>query len=84
MNQKEYQNRVAELGCLICGRPAELHHTRYGVGMGQRGKEIVPLCPYHHRQGPFGEAIHNGYYTFAANHLTEVELIEKRDKLLRG
>jgi hypothetical protein len=80
----EYENMVAAIGCLICGRPAELHHCREGVGMGQRGKDVIPLCPKHHRNGGFGVAIHAGYKTFCENFGTEIELIEKRDSILRG
>jgi hypothetical protein len=31
--------------------PAELHHPRTGLGMGQRAKHfnVLPLCPEHHR-----------------------------------
>ena len=36
MNVKEYKNRVAALGCLICGAHAELHHPRFACGMSQR------------------------------------------------
>ena len=77
-------NRIAALGCIICHKPAELHHLRDGAGMGQRGKEVIPLCPYHHRQGPFGEAIHNGYKTFAKKYGDERYLLDKVNKILQG
>ena len=81
MIDKTYMNRVAELGCLICGRPSELHHLR--AGMGQRGKDVIPLCPYHHRHGPFGEATHNGYKTFCKKYGSEATLLAKLNKILR-
>ncbi len=48
---------VAKLGCAVCrrmgyeGTPAELHHPRVGVGMGQRSghMNVLPLCVPHHR-----------------------------------
>lgn len=56
---REYRDAVAELGCLICLQPAEIHHAKGGSmldahtykGMGQKtGEEaILPLCPRHHR-----------------------------------
>ena len=79
---KDRHNLIAQMGCLICGQPAELHHTR--AGMGQRGKDVVPLCPRHHRQGPFGEAIHNGYKTFCAKYYSEEEMVEMVNSFLRG
>ena len=33
---KEHMARIAELGCIICGMPAEVHHI--GRQGGQRGK----------------------------------------------
>jgi hypothetical protein len=55
--ERKHMSRVAELGCAVCARlgygqtPAELHHPRRGAGMGQRAshKEVIPLCPEHHR-----------------------------------
>lgn len=49
--EREYMGRVAALGCLLCGQPAEVHHIREGQGMAQRASNwlTVPLCPEHHR-----------------------------------
>lgn len=49
--ERDWMNRVAELGCLICRADAELHHVREGQGMSQRASNylVVPLCPDHHR-----------------------------------
>lgn len=55
--------KVAELGCIICSRPAEVHHVRHGnVGMGRRPPDLdaIPLCPEHHRTGGYKVAIHAG------------------------
>lgn len=49
--------RLAELGCILCwklghpGTPAEIHHLREGMGMGQRNDNdhAIPLCTFHHR-----------------------------------
>ncbi len=61
---------VAELGCLICGSPANLHHVREGQGMSQRASDwlVVPLCREHH-QGNTG--IHSGrfYHLFKKDEL---------------
>lgn len=71
--EKRHWNRVAQLGCLVCGAPAELHHcTGHADRMGRvsrRHDRVVPLCPAHHRVGAVGgfhysvEALgHRGFY----------------------
>jgi len=57
LKEKKYFSKVAELGCAVCrrlgseGTPAEIHHPRIKVGMGQRSSNsgVIPLCPEHHR-----------------------------------
>lgn len=55
--QERWWREVAALGCLVCGRPAEVHHA---VGETARhnkqdiGHEwLIPFCWDHH-QGPGG------------------------------
>lgn len=53
---RAYMDAVASLGCLACrmegrpGVPAQLHHPRGKVGLGQRGSdlEVIPICAAHH------------------------------------
>lgn len=42
---------VASLGCLICGKPAEVHHVMHAPGKATRRDHrfVAPLCPDHHR-----------------------------------
>lgn len=77
--ERLHLSKVAALGCIICQSPAEIHHIRHGVGMGQRSsyKKAIPLCHSHHRTGGFGVALHAGQKTFEANFGTELELLEK-------
>jgi hypothetical protein len=51
--EKIWLSTVAQHGCVICGDDAEVHHIRTGQGMGQRASNylVVPLCPFHHRNG---------------------------------
>lgn len=74
-----HMEQVAALGCIICRRPAELHHPRKGMGLGQRNSNwtVIPLCPDHHRIGGIGVAIHAGQRTWEAKFGTEAELLEK-------
>lgn len=51
--EKRHMERVAHMGCLVCGRPPEVHHvtgqaTRIGR-LTRRHDRVVPLCPTHHR-----------------------------------
>ena len=51
--QPRHLDRVAAMGCLVCGGPAEVHHERTG----HRARDdsyVVPLCPLHHRDGAVG------------------------------
>lgn len=50
--QKKRWDMVVDLGCLITGGPAELHHCRHECGMGQRNHDhVAPLSPELHRTG---------------------------------
>lgn len=84
--ESEYLASVAELGCLICGSPAQIHHVRSGVGMGQRSKHIggtIPLCFRHHIEGGFGVAFHAGGNEWQKKYGTEQKLLEKVQELLK-
>jgi hypothetical protein len=71
---------VAARGCIVCGgmgylgTPAEVHHLRAGVGMGQRGTRAIPLCPRHHRTGGYGVALHAGQREWESRYGSEVTL----------
>jgi hypothetical protein len=65
--------RVAALGCVVCGAPAELHHvTGYSDRMGRITRSdtrVIGLCPTHHRvgaQGGFKQSVealgHRGFF----------------------
>ena len=72
--EKRHMARVADLGCLVCASPAELHHIREGQGMSQRSSNYltIPLCPFHHR----GElSIHADKRQFEALYRNELELL---------
>ena len=80
--ERAYFNKVVELGCIVCRMPAEIHHLRTGAGMGMKSKDVIPLCPNHHRNGGHGVAIHAGRLQFEKNFGTELELLERVHKLL--
>ena len=77
--------RVAMLPCCVCGHwPVEVHHLRANVGTGQRAgdNETIPLCRWHHREGP--QAFHQGPRIFQELYGTELELLEKTNLLLEA
>ena len=83
--EREHLNAVADLGCIICGGLAEIHHlkinpeTGHRLGMSQRASHfhVIPLCPLHHRQGGIGVAYHAGPRTWENIHGTQAELWRK-------
>lgn len=64
LEQREHWNRLAEMGCVVCKQPANIHHCiggsiahELGVhrAMSQKNSDwlVIPLC-YNHHQGPEG------------------------------
>jgi len=75
--EREHMSKVASLGCLVCQRPANVHHIRpIGLGIGMRSShyQTIPLCREHH-QGQF--SIHNCKQQFEAMYGTEQEMLQK-------
>ena len=81
-SEKDYMSRVADLGCICCGQPAELHHPRKHTGLGLRSSnyDVIPLCPNHHRLGKV--SIHLGKTQFERTFGTEKVLLKKVKKAL--
>ena len=82
----DHKRRVAEAGCELCRSPANLHHLRTGVGMGQKSDDwsIIPLCHYDHQSGPMGEAFHAGTRAWQSIHGTEAEIYVRAMKRVYG
>jgi len=82
--EREHMSKVASLGCLVCQRPANVHHIRpIGLGMGMRSShyQVLPLCREHH-QGQF--SIHNCKEQFEAMYGTEEELLHRTLKEIKN
>jgi hypothetical protein len=76
--ESQYLNKVASLGCIVCGMPAEIHHRRTGTGLKRAiHSEVIPLCHSHHRTGGYGVAIHSGIKKWQELYGNELDLIEK-------
>ena len=77
--------------CIVClayhntpDVPAEIHHLRSDVGMGQRSKRYIGLCPQHHRLGGHGVAIHAGVKAFSERYASEQDLWEASQYLIEA
>ena len=82
--ESEHIGKVVSMGCIVCVElghgetPAVPHHIgNNAMGMKATNYEVIPLCPWHHNQGPMGEAVHSGRKSFEANFGTEKELLNK-------
>lgn len=77
--KKIHYRKIAELGCCICGQPAEIHHitgiVHRGLGSKSHWTQVIPLCVNHHRAGKY--AVHGGVKTFEERYGTQEELLAK-------
>lgn len=80
--QRERWGKIAELGCIVCGSPAEIHHAQVTMGMRKNHDNVLPLCDFCHRNGGYGYAIHAGKTEWEARHGTEAALLEKVSRLV--
>lgn len=96
--ERAYLSLVASLGCLACLKdgvvdtPAEIHHSRlrpdgtaYGTGIRASHREVVPLCPPHHRGGVPGVlSRHLDEAAFIARYGDDLRLQSDVARLLAG
>lgn len=81
-SEKSYMGRVAALGCYLCqhlgygATPAQVHHLREGVGMGQKQEPwlTVPLCETHH-SNTSPDGIHGGRKAWRLNSVDEMDAL---------
>ena len=80
--QRRRMGLVADLGCILCRRPAQIHHCGTGAG-GRRNHDLVlPLCIDHHTSGGYGIALHAGRKEWIKNYGDEQILMDKVEFLL--
>ena len=75
--ENRHMGRVAELGCLVCGSPANVHHIR--VNHIKNDFLTIPLCREHH-QGQF--SIHVDKRQFENIYGSELHLLAETLKRL--
>ena len=82
--QKEHFAALAELGCIVCARPAEIHHCGTYMGGGRDHDKVIPLCPSHHRvYDPIIISVHGSRKAFEKVYGTEEHLMNKAKKILK-
>jgi hypothetical protein len=80
--QKARWERIVGYGCIVCRRSAEIHHIETKMGCRKDHSRTIPLCPYHHRIGQRGMALHAGKKEFEKNFGSESELLDKINELI--
>lgn len=96
MTKKQRFSLLPEMGCIICGSPACIHHLRVTLegrplGMSVRNTYdmTIPLCQIHHVDGDgtpkFKGAIgyHKRPQQFQDKYGTELELLEKTNRKIK-
>lgn len=50
-DEARHMDRLAQMGCLVCGKPASLHHVMKARGKVRRRDHrfVAPLCREHHQ-----------------------------------
>jgi hypothetical protein len=81
-SDKDHISKVVEMGCIVCRNAgygeslAEAHHIGNGtMGKKASNREVIPLCPVHHRTGNYGVAVHAGRKEWEKFNGTEWELL---------
>jgi hypothetical protein len=83
MKKKTYKSKVADLGCLICGGHAVIHHCETYMGGGRDDNKIIPLCHAHHTTGGYGVAFHAGKAEWQKIYGTEKYFLNRVEELLK-
>ena len=76
---------LAQLGCCICGQPAQIHHligVKYrGLGQKANDDQTIPLCMHHHTGG---QGIHTlGKRAWELKYGDQAELLKETDEQLQ-
>ena len=78
---KRYE-KILEHGCMVCRRPAVIHHIRTALGMSQRNHNMtIPLCPDHHNCT--NDSIHLDPLGFKERYGTELEMLDKINRVIK-
>ena len=81
--EKAHMDRVASIGCLICRRPAAIHHARMPFSHGKKRDNmcVIPLCPAHHQHDAV--SAHGMYHDrFFALYGSEADMLDDVAEIL--
>lgn len=79
-SEREYWQKLRDIGCIICGSSPAIHHCGTGMGGRKDHRKVLPLC-HHHHQGP--EGLHTlSRRVWQAKYGTEDELMKLTHKRL--
>lgn len=88
--ESDHIKKVVSLGCIACRKmgyydtPSEAHHIGNNT-MGKKASnyEVIPLCPFHHRTGGHGNAVHAGRKAFESKFGTERDLLNEVMEMIK-
>jgi len=79
---KRHMDRVADLGCVVCGGPAAIHHVKPEKRRPEDERHVwrddryvLPLCPRHHQGHGWGVSLHDGEAEWDARHGPQADLL---------
>ena len=79
--QRAHWDKVASMGCMVCGAMPEIHHAMTGMGGRKNHDLVLPLCYLHHRGA---QGIHfMGRKAWQKIYGTEQELLDKLGRLMQ-
>lgn len=78
--QREKWGRVRELGCMLCKKPAQIHHALTGGGGRKDHDKVIPLC-FDHHIGACG-IHHLGRKKWQASYGSELDMLETVENML--
>ena len=84
-SERDHMSRVSSIGCLICRRPAAIHHARMPFTSGKRrnNMKVIPLCPSHHQHDAI--SAHGMHHDkFFELYGSESDMLDKVEKILEN
>ena len=78
--EKAHMDAVASLGCLICKRPAAIHHARNRTGRRRDHMRVIPLCPAHHQHDKLSAhgMYHDRFFELYGDEVSMLEQVEQQ------
>jgi hypothetical protein len=89
-SEKEENNRIVALGCIVCRRmgiysvPEIHHHRKLATSKKRKLAPKVPLCHAHHNGHVYGVSLHAGEKQFEQNFGSVLEMVEETKRLLKN